>query len=270
MQILQWRGVCWLVDHGHDVDVIWTHDTEPAPLASRRAAINQMNPDLLEIVLLLITTSLALACRPWRMFWTANETSTGTQTRTQSETQTGGPDLFTPTLACLVILPVLWSLPRAHEVAVQLPWSGAVLVLLMLGWPLAILVFPIVGLISMLWVPVSAGALLDQVVWQGVVPATLALALGAGLRRWLGPNPFVYILGRGFLGTVISLFVSSLIALALGRAGPPTSDPTNSLVALWLMAWADAFVTGMFTAIFVSFRPQWLATWSDTLYLQRH
>jgi uncharacterized membrane protein len=34
------------------------------------------------------------------------------------------------------------------------------------------------------------------------------------------------------------------------------------------MAWGDAFLTGMFGAIFVAFVPQWLATWSDTRYLQ--
>lgn len=216
-----------------------------------------MSAFVLEIALLIVTTVLALACRPWRLFDTA------------SEPQTSQPQLLTPMLACLVILPVLWCLPRAHQVAVQLPWSGAVLVLLMLGWPLAVLVLPAIGLISMLWVPTAWTALLDQIVWQGVVPATLALVLGALLRAALGPNPFVYILGRGFLGTVACLFVSSLVANLLGRTGPAPSDPGNTWVAFWLMAWADAFVTGMFVAIFVSFRPQWLATWSDSLYLQQ-
>jgi uncharacterized membrane protein len=35
------------------------------------------------------------------------------------------------------------------------------------------------------------------------------------------------------------------------------------------MAWGDAFVTGMLTAIFVAFKPAWLATWSDRLYLRK-
>jgi uncharacterized membrane protein len=37
----------------------------------------------------------------------------------------------------------------------------------------------------------------------------------------------------------------------------------------WLTAWGDAFVTGMLCTIFVAFRPQWLATWSDALSLRR-
>ncbi len=49
----------------------------------------------------------------------------------------------------------------------------------------------------------------------------------------------------------------------------PAWHPSLSLVARWLMAWGDAVVTGMLTAIFVAYRPQWLATWSDALYLRR-
>ena len=41
------------------------------------------------------------------------------------------------------------------------------------------------------------------------------------------------------------------------------------MVARWLLAWGDGFFTGMWTAIFVAFKPSWLATWSDRLYLRR-
>jgi uncharacterized membrane protein len=34
------------------------------------------------------------------------------------------------------------------------------------------------------------------------------------------------------------------------------------------MAWGEAFTTGMLTAIFVAFKPQWLASWSDRRYLE--
>ncbi len=39
------------------------------------------------------------------------------------------------------------------------------------------------------------------------------------------------------------------------------------LVGHWLMAWGEAFTTGMLVAIFVAFKPQWLASWSDERYL---
>jgi uncharacterized membrane protein len=41
------------------------------------------------------------------------------------------------------------------------------------------------------------------------------------------------------------------------------------MLARGLAASGDAFITGMLVAIFVAFRPHWLATYSDRLYLPR-
>jgi len=38
-------------------------------------------------------------------------------------------------------------------------------------------------------------------------------------------------------------------------------------VGLWLAAWGDAWLAGMLVAIFVAFRPEWLATYADRIYL---
>ncbi len=103
-------------------------------------------------------------------------------------------------------------------------------------------------------------------VWQGLVPATLALLLGTALRRLTGENMFVYILGRGFLGTALCTFAASVLAQWASNPLPGVGGPL-SLVAHWLMAWGDAIVTGMLCAVFVAFKPEWLATWSDRLYL---
>ena len=105
-------------------------------------------------------------------------------------------------------------------------------------------------------------------VWLGVVPATLALGLGALVRRYTGTKPFVYVLGRAFLGTVVCVFAAGVLSQWSGHLLPGVGDEL-SLVARWLMAWGDGFVTGMLTAIFVAFKPEWLATWSDRLYLPR-
>ncbi len=110
-------------------------------------------------------------------------------------------------------------------------------------------------------------AALSQWVWLGLVPATLALGIGALLRRWLPPNPFVYTLGRGFIGTAASVFLSGVL-LELSHQLTGGAAQEQALVARWLMAWGDAFLTGMFSAIFVAFAPQWLATWSDERYLK--
>ena len=200
----------------------------------------------LNLSMAVLCVAVALWLRPWRML--------------------RGP-LFTPALASLVLLPWLWLLPQKMPQGLQVQLSGACLLVLMLGWPLAVLV--LAGIAAVGWVVGQAepAAVLQQWVWTGLVPATLALGIGAVMRRWLPPNLFVYTLGRAFLGTAAAVFLSGLLLEGLQwLAGEPARD--LSLVARWLMAWGDAFLTGMFGAIFVAFVPQWLATWSDQRYLQ--
>ena len=193
-----------------------------------------------------ICLALALSMRPWR--------------------QLAQHGLWTPLLASLVILPWFWALPRLHAMPLQLQFSGAVLVLLCLGWPLTVWVLTAVSLIGGWLAPQTPDQLTVELFFLGILPATLALGLGAALRRWLPHHPFIYILGRGFLGTALCLFAARGLETWLQATGPLQSTDTP-LVAQWLMAWGDAFITGLMTAIGVAFRPQWLATWSDHLYL---
>ena len=112
----------------------------------------------------------------------------------------------------------------------------------------------------------DAATVLSQWVWVGLAPATFTLGIGLLLRSWLPPHPFVYTLGRGFLGTAAAVFLSGVLLEVLHRlVGGAVQEQV--LIARWLMAWGDAFLTGMSTAIFVAFAPQWLATWSDARYL---
>ena len=214
---------------------------------------------LLELSLALTALILALLLRPWRQLLSRRPLVT------QSSGDASG--LWTPLLATLVVLPWMWALPTLHQMPLQLQWSGACLVLLMLGWPLAVLALLAVGVITWLLSPsLSVPATLALTVWHGLVPATLAMGWGALLRRFLGTKVFVYLFGRGFFGTVVCLFIAGLLAQAAGEQLPGVQQELGK-IARWLMAWGDAVVTGMLTAVFVAYRPQWLATWSDDLYL---
>lgn len=203
---------------------------------------------ILNLALLMPALVAALLLRPWRLMVSATR--------------------LTPILAALTLIPWLWALPSLHKMPLQLQGSGACLLVLMLGWPLAVPVLCVVGVIAAVISPMPWETALDLTVWLGVVPATLALAMGWAVRRWIGPHLFVYILGRGFLGTAVCVFVAGVLAQLSGHSMPGIDD-SLSLVAHWLIAWGDAFLTGLLTAIMVAFKPEWLATWSDRLYLQK-
>ena len=61
--------------------------------------------------------------------------------------------------------------------------------------------------------------------------------------------------------------LSGALSMALHGATPGL-DPDEQMIGRWLAAWGDAFLVGMLVAIFVAFRPHWLATYSDRLYLR--
>lgn len=174
--------------------------------------------------------------------------------------------LQNPWLATLVLLPWLWSVQRLLPENLPLQLSGACLLVLMFGWPLAV--------VTMLPVAV-AGAWLADVSWQrglvlafwsGVLPATLALLLGLASRRWLPCHLFVYILARAFFATALAVMLAGLARLAW-RPPLPDSDIAALAIGHVLMAWGEAFSTGGLAAIFVAFVPQWLLTYSDARYL---
>ena len=171
-----------------------------------------------------------------------------------------------PWLAWWALLPLFWGADRALHLPLSLPLSGACLLMLMAGWPLAILGFVPVAALILLLTDLDAAGALHRLLWLGIAPATLSLAFGALLRRWLPHHLFVYILGRGFFATALAGALAGWAALALSGSAGGLSGEVHAM-GLWLAAWGDAWLAGMLVAIFVAFRPEWLATYADRIYL---
>ena len=197
-----------------------------------------------------LTVSLALGValwlRPWRVHATVG--------------------LPWPWLAWATLMPAFWSADRLVAMPVAQPLSGACLLMLMTGWPLAMLLLVPIALLAGWAGDLGAWATLHRLAWLGVVPATLALALGAAIRRWLPHHLFVYIMGRGFLGAAVCTALAGAGAAWI-EAAPGGLLTGDIVLGRWLAAWADAWLCGMIAAIFVAFRPTWLATYADRIYL---
>ena len=99
----------------------------------------------LESLLAVVALTAAVATRPWRLL--------ASRKPLVHESHGAASPLWTPLLATLVFLPWMWALPTLHAMPLQLQWSGACLVVLMLGWPLAIPVLLAVGAIAGLLSP---------------------------------------------------------------------------------------------------------------------
>jgi uncharacterized membrane protein len=201
---------------------------------------------LLELTVLLAACGVALYFKPW-----------GTLR---------SDELRNPWLATLVLLPWVWSMQGMLPGGPPLQLSCAALLVLMFGWPLAVLTCVPVAACTALIDGSGMFSALHQAVWNGVLPATLGLGIGLLTRRWLPRHLMVYILARGFGATLLAMAFTGGLWL-LRHPLPPGSDVAALLTGRWLVAWSDAVLTGMICAIFVAWRPQWMATYSDRRYL---
>jgi uncharacterized membrane protein len=200
----------------------------------------------LEIALVAAAAAFALLFRPWEAL--------------------RAPALRAPWLAACVVLPLLWAAQSRLPPEFPAALSGACLLVLMFGWPLATVTLCAVAAASAWLAGADATRALELAAWSGVVPASLALAIGMATRRWLPKHLFVYILARAFIGTALATVLAAALRAWLGGGAALAAAPPI-FPAAWLVAWGEAFLTGALTAIFVAFRPQWLLTYSDARYL---
>ena len=98
----------------------------------------------INLTLVLLALTAALLMRPWRRM--------------------SGATRLTPMLSALTPIPWLWAMPTLQEIPLQLQGSGACL--LVLGWPLAVPVMCVVGvMIAALISPMPWDIALDLTVW---------------------------------------------------------------------------------------------------------
>jgi len=206
----------------------------------------------IEAILLALAWAGVLALRPWRLL----------------RPRDGQVALATPLLASLTILPWLWSWPGLADLPLPLHWSGAPLVVLLLGWPLAIPVVTLAGASTIVTMDATPAHALQLTVWSGVLPATLTLLLGHAVRKTLGPHPMAYLLGRAFAVPMLALGACALLGPCLGQDLGGTPGELQR-VAVVLLAMGEASWTCAVASLLVAWRPQWLATWSDPMYLGR-
>ncbi|MFT3857000.1 MAG: hypothetical protein QM742_05705 [Aquabacterium sp.] len=126
------------------------------------------------------------------------------------------PPLQNPWLGAMLILPWVWWTQHLLPNGMALHVSGACLLVLMFGWPLAMWSLLPIGFLAQL-IEVRAwpdGAMVaSHIFWLGALPGTLALGMGLAVRRWMPQHLFVYILGRGFIVTALSVTLTGYLAL---------------------------------------------------------
>lgn len=174
----------------------------------------------------------------------------------------------------IIILTTAWllnAMPNDGQLAGMSYHLLAVnLVALMLGapaalWLGALLLLPYLWLFSGDWqvYPLNALALL--------LPPLLVNQLSRHLVNRLPANLFIFIFINGFMASAASILLTGLILVSILDIVDAFNDEvlwSSALPVFILIAWAEAFLSGITTAIFIAMRPQWINTFNDQRYLK--
>ncbi|MDO4641595.1 MAG: energy-coupling factor ABC transporter permease [Neisseria sp.] len=180
--------------------------------------------------------------------------------------------------AALLWLALLWSL-RANIGGGQLTGMsyhllGMSLATLMLGAPAA---FWIGSLLLLPYLCITNGLSgLNTFALNALfvlLPPVMACRLLLSLaQRHLSPNLFIYIFVNGFIAAALGMLLTGALIVALlewSGTFPNVLLWHTAFKVFFLIAWGEAFLSGIFSAIFVALVPTMLGTFDDARYLNR-
>jgi uncharacterized membrane protein len=162
--------------------------------------------------------------------------------------------------AALLLLPLLWlgSMRVAEGVEVHL--LGMTAVCLVFGWQLAL----VLGAAAVLALGIGGhwpwASLPFHYLVAAAVPVVVTRALLAAADRLKRTNLFVYLLGVGFLGGVLSMVASLLLDARLQGW-----EADHAMVLL--IAFPEGFIDGAVVTALTVFYPSIMRTYDDNRYL---
>ncbi len=193
----------------------------------------------------------ALRLAPWRRLWD----------REQLHVFLG---------SCVAML-LLWHLRVDVVPGLVFHLLGVTSVTLMFGWSLGVIATSLV----LVGVTLNTGSAWDgfvvNAITTGVLPVTLTQVLLVLIRSLLPKQFFIFVLGNGFVTAGLVGVASGYFAvwlLVIGGAYVLEHLQQSFLPFFPLMFLPEAFLNGWIMTVLVCFRPQWVGSFSDELYIK--
>jgi uncharacterized membrane protein len=199
------------------------------------------------------TLATAIASAPWRV-WLED------------------PERQRVWLVSLGVLVAIWAMKAGITPGLSLRFLLMTALTLMHGWQLAVIggamalaVMNVVGLAA--WP--SFGADLLCVV---IVPAVVTAQIHQMVHARLPHNYFIYFFVTVFVGSALAYNLAGLARVGL-LAASGSLDAAHVgpeyFAVLPLMSFGEAFLNGMVMAMMVVYRPRWVMSFDDRLYLKK-
>jgi uncharacterized membrane protein len=160
----------------------------------------------------------------------------------------------------IVTLPMLWSMSPGLPGGVGFQLLGMTTVYLIFGWQLALVAGSIAGLVLLTVGTWQAVALPVNLALVVLVPVAVTMAVLASANRLRRTNLFVYMLGVGFLGSMLALMASLW-------AGTMLLDPSLDHALVMLLTFPEGFLNGALISALTVFYPDIVRTYDDVRYL---
>lgn len=173
-------------------------------------------------------------------------------------------------LGMVVLLTLVWSLKAGVKPGLALHLLGANVFTLAFGPHLAFIGLSLVTLGITLNGAAGGFAFAANALLLAGAAVWLSHHLFRFLSAFLPKHFFVYIFINGFLSAgLVVIGVGLLSTLVLGMAGAYAWDYLFEEFFLYyfLLAFSESWLSGMLITLFVIYRPQWIATFDDTVYL---
>lgn len=174
--------------------------------------------------------------------------------------------------ACVGVLGC-WLMRVGVAPGLHLHLLGMALLSLMFGWRFALVGGALV-LTAVTWNhELGLASLGVNGLLTNVLPVAVAWGILNSAERYLPANFFVYLFVSAFFSAGLAMLaVGGATSMALWASGAYAWDYLfYHYTAYYLfLAFPEAFLTGGLMAIFVLFRPEWVATFQDSRYLDSH
>ncbi|PLY13030.1 MAG: molecular chaperone DnaJ [Sedimenticola sp.] len=174
-------------------------------------------------------------------------------------------------LGSCVALVLLWSVKAQVNSGLTFHLLGVTALTLMCGWSLGV----IGSGIALLGVTINSGSGWEMfglnAIILGVMPVTLSQVILVLVRSLLPKNFFIYVLINGFLTAGFVGLVSGYLAvglLVLSGAFSMFQLEETFMPFFPLMFMPEAFLNGWIMTVMVVYRPHWVYSFSDELYIK--
>ncbi len=170
----------------------------------------------------------------------------------------------------IVILMLFWNFRVGILPAQSFHFLGACMMTLMFGWSFAVLALSLLVMFFTFsgnggWDTYALNAFL-----LGAIPASLTWLLLRMSQRWLPHNFFIYIFLNTFFAAVLGIILIGSVAywlLWISGAYSSAELSGSFLPLVVMLAFPEGTLNGIAITLMVVYRPTWVATFYDKLYL---